>query len=33
MLAALLALALVAPPKVAVVPLASGEGVPGKTAE
>ncbi len=33
MLAALLALALAAPPKVAVVPLASGEGVPGKTAE
>jgi hypothetical protein len=32
-LAALLALALAAPPKVAVVPLASGEGVPGKTAE
>jgi hypothetical protein len=32
-LAALLALALAAPPRVAVVPLASGEGVPGKTAE
>ncbi len=33
MLAGLLALALAAPLKVAVMPVASGEGVPGKTAE